>query len=108
MPILKALDLEDSDFMFDSLPNSKNGKFGKFGRPAEPSAPAGGRFGRPWRDSRFHLRNSENEAKWLRCYSNGVSTNLLPSTRLVFVFFNKKPHFRQDESETCRFEECCL
>ena len=28
----------------------------------EPYAPTRGRFDTPWRDSRFHLRNSENEA----------------------------------------------
>ena len=31
--------------------------------------------------------------------------SLLPSNGLVFVFFNWKSRFRQDESETCCFEE---
>ena len=31
--------------------------------------------------------------------------SLLPSTGNVIVFFNWKPRFRQDESETCCFEE---
>ena len=42
VPILKTVHLEDSEFVFDRLPNSKNGRFGRFGRfgrPAEPSAP---------------------------------------------------------------------
>ena len=65
MPILKTVDLEDSQFVFDLIPDSKNGRFGRFERPAEPSAPTGGRFGRLWRDSRFHLLNSENEANLL-------------------------------------------
>ena len=51
--------------MFDCLPNSENGRFGRFGRLAEPSAPTGGRFGRLWRDSRFHLLISESEANSL-------------------------------------------
>ena len=62
MPILKTVDLEDSEFVSDCLPNAENGRFG---RPAKPSAPTGGGFGRPLRDSRFHLRNSQNEANLL-------------------------------------------
>ena len=62
MPILKTVDLEDSEFAFVLLPNPEKGRFGRFGRPAEPSAPTGGRFSRHWRDSRFQLRNSESEA----------------------------------------------
>ena len=62
MPILKTVDLDNSEFVFDLLPDSKNGKFGRFGRHAEPSAPKGRRFGRLWKGSRFHLRKSENEA----------------------------------------------
>ena len=54
--------MKDSEFVFDWLPNSENGRLGSFGRPAEPSAPKGRRFGRLWRDSRFHLQNPENEA----------------------------------------------
>ena len=34
--------------------------------------------------------------------------SLLPSTRLIFVFFNWKLHLRQDKSETCCFEELCV
>ena len=45
----------------DCVPNSEKGRFGRFGRPAEP-APTGGRFGRLWRNSRFYLRNYEDEA----------------------------------------------
>ena len=65
MPILRTVDLEDSEFVFDWLPNSENGRFGRFGRPVEPSAPTGGRFGSLLRDSRFDLGNSENEANLL-------------------------------------------
>ena len=61
----EAVDFEDSVFVFDCLPNSEDGRFGRFGRPAEPSAPKGRSFGRLWRDSRFHLQNSENEATLL-------------------------------------------
>ena len=71
MPILKTVDMEDSEFVF--IPNSENGRFCKFRSPAEPSAPTGGRF-----------------------------------TEFVFVFFNCFLRFRQDESETCCFEELCL
>ena len=46
--------------------NSENGSFSRFGRPVEPSATKGRRFGRLWRDSRFHLQNSENEATFAR------------------------------------------
>ena len=49
------------EFMFDCRSNSKNGRFGRFGRPAVSSAPKGGRSGRIWRNSRFHLLNFEDE-----------------------------------------------
>ena len=62
---MKTVDLEDSEFVFDWLPNSENGRFGRFRRPAEPSVPTSGRFGRLWRDSCFHLRNSESETNLL-------------------------------------------
>ena len=65
MPILKTEDLEDSESVFDLLLNSENGRFGRFGRPAEPSVLTGGRFGRLWKNSRFRLRNIENEANLL-------------------------------------------
>ena len=39
VPILKTVDLANSEFEFDWLTNSENGRFGRFGRPAEPSAP---------------------------------------------------------------------
>ena len=48
----KTVDLEDSEFVFDCLPNSKNDRFGRFGMPAKPSAQTGRRFGRLWRDHR--------------------------------------------------------
>ena len=59
--------------MFDLLPNCENGRFGRFGRPAEPSFPKGRRFGRLWRDSRFHLRNFENEANLHQTSNHGFS-----------------------------------
>ena len=31
VPILKTVDFEDSEFVFDWLPNSENGRFGRFG-----------------------------------------------------------------------------
>ena len=62
----EAIDLEDSKFVFDRRPKSENSRFARFGRHAEPSAPKGRRFGRLWKDSRFHLQNSENEATLLR------------------------------------------
>ena len=62
IPILKTVDIEDSEFVFGRHPNSENGRFG---RPNEPSALKGRRFGRLWRDSRFHLRSSKNEANLL-------------------------------------------
>ena len=65
MPILKAVDLADSEFVFDWPPNSEDERFGRFRRPAEPSTPTGGRFGRLWRDSRLYLQKSENEANLL-------------------------------------------
>ena len=34
--------------------------------------------------------------------------SLLQSTRLIFVFFNWKLRFRQDESETCCFDGFCV
>ena len=68
---MKTVDLEDSEFMFDRLPNSENGRFGRFGTfgsfatPNEPSSPKGGRLDKLCRDPRFHLQNSENEANLL-------------------------------------------
>ena len=48
--------------------NSENGRLGRLGRLAEPSAPNGRRFGKLWRDSPFHLQNSETKPICLRCY----------------------------------------
>ena len=42
-----------------------------FGRPAEPSAPKGRRFGRFWRDSRFHLLIYESEVNLL-CFATVI------------------------------------
>ena len=89
--------------MFDSLPNSENGRFGRFGRPAEPFAPKGRRFGRLWRDSRFHLQYSESEGTLLALLRNGQLYSLLLSMRVVFVFFNWKPRLHQGKSETSAF-----
>ena len=54
-------------------------------------------FGRLPRDPGFHLQNSENEAN--------LFVLLLLSTRRFSVFFNRKPRFRQDQSETYYFQE---
>ena len=59
------IDLADLEFVFDWLLNSEKGRFDRFGRPAEPSARKGRRFGRLWKDTRFHLQNSENEVNLL-------------------------------------------
>ena len=61
MPILKTVDLEDSEFVLDRLPNSENARFGKFGKPAEPSAPTSVMFGRLWRDPLFHFSFGQDE-----------------------------------------------
>ena len=97
MPIQKTADSEDSRFMFDLLPDSENGRFGRFGRPAEPSAPTGGRFGRLWGDSRFHLQSSAATVIKKRgefaCAAMVIESvqSLLPSTGLVFARMNLKP-----------------
>ena len=90
--ILKTVDLEDSEFVFDSLPNSENGRLGRFGRPAEPSAPKGRRFGRVWRDSRFHLQNSENEARVATVIGN------LSLCCQVFIYLQRDYHFESYHS----------
>ena len=59
------VDLADSEFVLDLLPNPEKGMFVRFGRPAEPSDPKGSRCSRLWRDSRFHLQDSENEVTLL-------------------------------------------
>ena len=61
------VDLVDSDFVFHGLPHSENGRFGKLGKRAEPSAPKGSRSGTLQADSRFRLRNSENEVNFAQC-----------------------------------------
>ena len=71
--------------MFDWLPNSKNSRFGRFRRPAELSAPKGKRFGRLWRDSRFHLLVFESDVNLLGVATVIGNFTLLPSTRLVIV-----------------------
>ena len=100
--ILETIDLVDSEFVFDWLPNSISGRFARFRRPDKPSAPKGRRFGRLWRDSRFHLRNSETRRICSRCYDNRARANF-PTW-----LFCWKPRFHQGESETCRYEELCF
>ena len=54
--------------VFNWIPDSENCSFFRFGTPAESPAPKCRRFGRLWIDSRFNLRNSENE---VNCCDNG-------------------------------------
>ena len=87
---------------FDLEANSKNGRFGRFGRPAKPSAPRGGRFGRLWRDSHFHLRNSENKvnsahaalSQFNLCFQAPDSSSYISTGNLVFTRINLKPFWR--------------
>ena len=89
--------------------NSENGRSGRFGRPAEPSAPTGRRFGRLSRYSRFSFVKLWKQGEFAHAAMVIESVqSLLPSTRLVFVFFNWRPRFRQVESEICCFEEFCV
>ena len=53
--MLKMVDLVDSEFVFVLLPDSEKGRFKGFAKAAEPSTREGRRFGRPRRDSHFHL-----------------------------------------------------
>ena len=71
------------------------------------STPKGRTIDILWRDSRFHLQNSENKAALLSLLRSRQPYSSLPSTRLVFVLFNWKPRVCQDKSETFSFEELC-
>ena len=99
VPVLKTVDLADSEFVFDWLPNSENGRFGRFGRLAEHSPPYCKHFKRCQRDSRY---------KWgeFACTATVIEIELmqklLPSTRLVLTFFSWKSPFGQDKYETCQ------
>ena len=55
-----------------------------FGRPAKRSAQIGRRSSRLWRDSRFHLQNSENEANLL------ALLRWLPVTLLVVAKYQTR------------------
>ena len=60
----ETVDLADSEFVFVSLPNSKNCMFGRIGRPVEDSAPKGRGFGRHRTDSHFLLQSSEKRGEF--------------------------------------------
>ena len=67
------VDSIDLGFVFDRLPNSENARFGRL---AELSAPEGIRFGRLWRDFRFHLGNFESEANLIALLQTSNPCNL--------------------------------
>ena len=64
VPILKTVDLEDSEFVFDSL-SFRNNRFGRFGRLAEPSAAKVEGLADFGEIFLSNLRNSENELNML-------------------------------------------
>ena len=89
--------------MIDRLLVSENGSFGRFGKPSEPSALEGSRFGRLLRDSRFQLRNSENDTNLLELLQQSIqfkfccqapdSCSCFSTGNLVFARMNLKPGF---------------
>ena len=78
--------------VFDWLPISEICRFGRSGWLTEPSSSKDNRFGRLWRDLHFHLQTSESEVDLLE---------LLRCLQSTFTRVDWKPHFHQDDSETC-------
>ena len=105
----ETVDLEDWELVCGYIQKSENGMFDRLGKALpnrllqQSEGLAGFRKSFVFNCEALKTRQFASAAMLIESVQF-----LLPSTKLVFIFFNWKPRFCYDESETCCFEEVCV